>query len=95
MQKFETRSVKMERILLVTVQMPVEDVDRIMKQVATVAPLAMGKYDSNAYQSGAGVERYRPLDGAAAGAEDDVRLRPDVVEVNFELPEDQELVVST
>jgi hypothetical protein len=92
MQKFETRSVRMERLLLVTVQMPVEDVDRIMQQVATTAALAMGKYDSNAYQSGAGVERYRPLEGAAAGVEDDVRLRPGVVEVSFELPEDQELV---
>jgi hypothetical protein len=82
----------MERLLLVTVQMPADDVDRIMKQVATVAPLVMGKYDNNAYQSAAGVERYRPLEGAAAGAEADVRLRPGVVEVSFELPEDQELV---
>jgi hypothetical protein len=44
--------------------MPAEDVDRIMEQVVKVAPLTMGKYDSNAYQSPAGIERYRPLEGA-------------------------------
>jgi hypothetical protein len=54
MHGFETRSVRMERLLLVTVQAPAEDVDRIMEEVVKIAPLAMGKYDSNAYQSDAG-----------------------------------------
>jgi hypothetical protein len=92
MQGFETSSVRIERLLLVTVQMPAEDVDRIMEHVVKAAPLAMGKYDSNAYQSAAGIERYRPLEGAAAGAEDEVRKRPGVVEVSFELVEDQALL---
>ena len=92
MQGFETSSVRMERLLLVTVQMPVEDVDRIMEHVVKAAPLTMGKYDSNAYQSAAGIERYRPLEGAAAGAENEVRKRPGVVEVSFELEEDQALL---
>jgi hypothetical protein len=92
MQGFETSSVRIERLLLVTVQMPAEDVDRIMEHVVKAAPLAMGKYDSNAYQSAAGIERYRPLERAAAGAEDEVRKRPGVVEVSFELAEDQALL---
>ena len=33
-------------------------------------------------------ERYRPLEGAAAGPETEVRRRPGVVEISFELPED-------
>lgn len=90
---FETGSVRMERLLLMTVPAPAEDVDRIMEQVVRVTPLAMGaRYDSNAYQSAGGIERYRPLDGAAAGAENDLRKRPGVVEVSFELPDDQDLV---
>lgn len=92
MRGFETLSLHMERLLLVTVQMPAEDVDRVMEQVVKAAPLAMGKYDSNAYQSAAGTERYRPLEGAAAGAESEVRKRPGVVEVSFELEEDQALL---
>ena len=92
MQSFETSSVRMERLLLVTVQMPAEDVDRIMEQVVKAAPLTMGKYDSNAYQSATGTERYRPLEGSAAGPENEVRKRPGVVEVSFELEEDQALL---
>ena len=90
---FDTVSVRMERHLTVSVQAPAEDVDRIMAQVCTIVPLAQGeRYDSNAYQSAAGVERYRPLEGAAAGPESEVRKRPGVVEVSFEVPDDQGLV---
>ena len=89
---FETKSVRMEHMRLLTVQAPAEDVDRVMEAVVKVAPLPMGSYDSNAYQSGAGTERYRPLDGAAAGAETEVRKRPGTVEVSFELPDDQQLI---
>jgi hypothetical protein len=92
MRGFETSSVRMERLLLVTVQMPAEDADRIMEHVVQAVPLIMGKYDGNAYQSAAGIERYRPLEGAAAGAENEIRKRPGVVEVSFELEEDQALL---
>lgn len=90
-QGFETVSVRMERMLLLTFHAPVEDVDRIMEAVVEVAPLTMGSYDSNAYQSATGVERYRPLDGAAAGPETELRKRPGVVAVSLELPDDQQL----
>ncbi|MEO5322287.1 hypothetical protein PV773_03085 [Mesorhizobium sp. CC13] len=89
---FETKSVRMERMCLLTFQAPSEDVDRIMAEVVKVAPLTMGNYDSNAWQSGPGIERYRPLDGAAAGPETDIRKRPGTLEVSFELPDEQQLV---
>ncbi|PLP58941.1 hypothetical protein CYK37_14110 [Mesorhizobium loti] len=88
---FETRPVTLQPKLLVTFQAPTEDVDRIMIAVTTIVPLALGKYDNNSYQSAAGVERYRPLQGAAAGPETELRKRPGVVDVFFEMPEDQEL----
>lgn len=88
-QRFETMSVTMEHRLLLTFQAPAGDVDRIMAEVAGITPLAMGRYDSNAYQSGPGIERYRPLEGAAAGPETEVRKRPGIVEISFELPDDR------
>jgi hypothetical protein len=91
-QVLETTSVRMERMCLLTLQAPAVDVDRIMGEVVKVVPLAMGYYDNNAYQSAAGVERYRPLDGAAAGPETEVRKRPGTVEVSFQLPDDQQLI---
>lgn len=86
-QRIETKSVRMERMLLLTFQAPAEDVDRIMSEVVNIVPLTMGNYDNNAYQSGSGIERYRPLDGAAAGPEPGIRKRPGVVEISFELPD--------
>ena len=92
-QGFETMSVRMERLLQMSVFAPEEDADRIMQRVCEITPLSQGdSYDSNAFQSAAGVERYRPLDGAAAGPETEVRKRPGVVELSFELPDDQALV---
>ena len=89
---FETKSVRMERMILLNFQAPAADVDRIMEAVVKVVPLAMGKYDSNAYQSAAGIERYRPLEGAAAGAETELRKRPGTVEVSFELRDIQNVI---
>jgi hypothetical protein len=91
-QGFETTSVSMQRMVILAFQAPVDDVDRIMGEVVRIVPLAMGKYDSNAYQSAAGIERYRPLEGAAAGPETEVRLRPGIVEVSFELPDDESII---
>jgi hypothetical protein len=89
---FEAPSVRMESVLLLRFQTPEADVDRIMAKVSTLTPLVVGSYDSNAYQSAAGIERYRPREGAAAGAETEIRKRPDVVEVSFRLPADQALL---
>lgn len=86
---FETRSASLQPVLLVMFQAPPEDVDRIMAEVTAIIPLVMGKYDSNSYQSAEGMERYRPLQGAAAGPEAELRKRPGIVEVFFEMPQDQ------
>jgi hypothetical protein len=89
---FETKSLRMELHLLVSVQVPEEDVARIMAEVMRLAPLAIGRYDSNLFQSAAGIEHYRPLEGAAAGAERQIRRRPGVVEMSFQMPKGQELL---
>jgi hypothetical protein len=88
---FETTSTRVETRLLVSFQAPAEDVERILGAVTAITPLMLGAYDNNAYIAPAGIERYRPLDGAAAGAETDIRKRPGVVEVTFELDDDRQL----
>ena len=45
-QGFETKSVRMERLLTVSVFAPEEDADRIMAHVSEIVPLTQGeKYD--------------------------------------------------
>src|SRR5689334_17435870 len=89
---FETPSVQMESMLLLRFQAPEADVERIMAAVTALTPLVVGSYDSNAYQSAGGTERYRPREGAVAGVETEIRKRPDVVEVSFRLPPDRALL---
>jgi hypothetical protein len=90
MQNFETNSVSMKTMVLMTVQAPTEDISRILKAVTDIEPLVMGKYDSNAFIAATGIEHYRPRDGAAAGTEDAPRQRPGVCEISFQLPPDQQ-----
>lgn len=88
--EFDTHSVFMRRAWLFEVQTPEEDVDRIMKAVVAVDPLAMTpSYDSNAFVSAPGTERYRPREGAVAGLEEAVRERPGVVRLIFEVTSDE------
>lgn len=89
---FDTKSVRMEPMVLLNLQAPAGDVDRIMEAVVKVVPLTMGNYDSNAYQTGEGIERHRPLEGVAADPDADLRKRPRLVEVSFELPDDQRVI---
>jgi hypothetical protein len=74
----------------VRVLAPEVDVDRLMEHVCEI--MQTGRYDSNTWQSPSGVEPYRPLEGAAAGAETEVRKRKGVAEVSLELPLDQNLL---
>ena len=91
-QSIETTSVRMARMLTVTVGCPEEDVGRIVDRVCEITPLRQGPYDGNAFVSAPGTELYRPLEGAAAGAEAEPRRRPGVVEVTFDLPHDAVLL---
>lgn len=91
-QAFETHAVRMEKFLLVSVQAPAEDMDRLAAAIAEIDPLILGKYDNNNYETSPGFERYRPLEGAVAGAEEDVRRRPGVCSLSFQLPDDQSLL---
>ena len=86
MAEFETRSVVMRRVHLVEVGTPPEDVERILAAVTAVDPLAVGpRYDCVSFTTGPGEERYRPRDGAMAGAEEEVRVRPGPVFLSFEI----------
>ncbi|HWK43217.1 MAG TPA: hypothetical protein VNT30_00745 [Stellaceae bacterium] len=86
---FETASTRMEPMWLVDVQVPREEADTVMDGLARVVPLVMGNYDRCAFQSAPGLERYRPRDGAAAGAEEETRSRPDMVVISFQIARDR------
>ena len=89
LEEFDTASVWMRKSHLIEVGAPLADVERIMAAVVTVDPLAVGaNYDSVAFQTGPGVERYRLREGAVAGIEEAVRHRSGPVVLYFEIEGD-------
>lgn len=88
----ETHSLHLVPCFLVEIQMPLEDIERVMAAVAEVTPLRIGAYDNNAFQSAPGIERYRPREGAVAGTEEGTRQRPGVVAITFQIDADQALL---
>ncbi|MBL9046026.1 MAG: hypothetical protein JNK34_01760 [Tabrizicola sp.] len=88
MQPFQTDSCNLTPIQILSFQAPGADVERIIAAVTALTPLSIGAYDGCAWISAPGTERYRPRPGAASGPEETPRLRPGVVEVTFELPDD-------
>lgn len=95
LEVFETASALMVKMLLVTVGAPSEDIERIMDRVCSIVSLPQGPmYDRNSFESAPGYERYRPLAGAVAGAEQETRKRPGVVTVTFELDNDQAVLAT-
>ncbi len=91
-EPFETASLSLQRHYAVRILAPADDVERLMENICKVTPLLQGAYDCNAWISAPGIERYRPLQGAAAGPEADVRKRPGVVELSFDIPADQQVL---
>ena len=87
---FESRAIKMEPLWQVTYQAPIEDIDRIFEAITTVVPLVQGKTDRNGFRSASGQEYYRPLEGTPTGGEEDTRKRPNVDEMSFFIPRDEQ-----
>ena len=71
---FETNSVRMQTQLLVSFQAPEDEAERILEELTRIVPLTYGNYDRCALRSEPGTEHYRPLDGAASGPEEQVRM---------------------
>jgi len=92
LQAFETPSLRMQAQLLVSFQAPEDEAERILEELTKIVPLTYGNYDRCALRSAAGIEHYRPLEGAASGAEEKVRMRPGVVQVSFLIPRDHALL---
>ena len=89
---FDTRPIKMQPMWLIMFQAPCEDVDRIFDAITEVAPLAQGKTDRNGYRAPGGQEYYRPREGTPTGAEEEIRKRPNVDEMRFFIPRDEQML---
>jgi hypothetical protein len=91
LNKIEGDNFILERAYLVTMHVPNADVDRVLESVSKEVSLFYGKYDNVAYLDAAGLEQYRPLEGAKAGAQDSIWREP-TTRVHFSVPRDEDIL---
>jgi hypothetical protein len=85
--KLETESATIEGEYLVRVQIPPEDVSRVLAAITSVSPLRYGKYEQVAFRSNTGTLQFKPLEGSKPGATELIEVPCD--EISITVPQDE------
>jgi len=90
----ESESFRLERVYLISVNIPTEDVKEVLDSLTSAVPLVYGKYDRVAFRSASGIEQFRPLTGSRAGAQEELS-EYETTRVSFSIPQDPETLRKT
>ena len=90
--QIETKSATIVEEYQVRVQIPPEDVDRVLSVITSVAPLKYGKYEQVAFRSNTGTLQFKSLEGSIQGETDLEQLPSD--EISFNLPRDEQMIAA-
>jgi len=82
---------RLEPAYIVSVNVPSEAVQKVMRGITDAVALEYGKYDQVAFRSATGVEQFRPLKGARAGEQTQISEMP-TTRITFAIPEDVDLL---
>jgi hypothetical protein len=66
-EAIEDKAFRLEPAYIVSVNVPFEAVEKVLRNITDSFPLGYGKYDQVAFRSSTGVEQFRPLRGSRAG----------------------------
>lgn len=82
---FTADSFRLERVYVVTVHIPNEEVEKVLGAVTTAVPLDYGFYDQVAFLDAPGLEQYRGREGSKGGASEKSGRTP-TTRVSFSIP---------
>ena len=77
---------------LFRVQIPVEDVSRVLDAIINVTPLRYGNYQQVAFRCRGGIQQYKPVDGSKTGEAELVYILCD--EISFTVPKYDEMIIA-
>jgi hypothetical protein len=80
-------SFRLERVYVVTVHIPNEEVEKVLEAVTTAVPLDYGFYDQVAFLDAPGLEQYRPREGSKGGPQEKAGRSP-TTRVSFSIRRD-------
>lgn len=82
-------SFRLERVYVVTVHIPNEEVEKVLESVTAAVSLDYGFYDQVAFLDAPGLEQYRGREGSKGGAYDKAGRSP-TTRVSFSIPREAE-----
>ena len=83
----EDKAFRLEPAYIVSVNVPSEAAEKVLRSITDSVPLEYGKYDHVAFRSATGVEQFRPLQGSRAG-EQPLSSQVPTTRITFAIPED-------
>lgn len=87
----EDKTFRLEPAYIVSVNVPSEAAEKVLRSVTDSVPLEYGKYDHVAFRSAIGVEQFRPLQGSRAG-EQALSSEVPTTRITFAIPEDVDIL---
>jgi hypothetical protein len=92
LRKLETENTTIEMGYLVRVQIPADDVSRVLESITQVSPLRYGNYEQVAFRYNAGTLQFKPLEGSQDGDIDLIHVACD--EISFYLPKNEKMLAA-
>jgi hypothetical protein len=83
----EDKAFRLEPAYIVSVNVPTEAAEKVLRSITDSVPLEYGKYDHVAFRSAIGVEQFRPLKGSRSGEQAVVAEVP-TTRITFAIQED-------
>lgn len=81
----------LQKQCLFHVQIPVEDVSKVLEAIINITPLRYGNYEQVAFSYTAGIQQYKPLIGSKTGEAELIHIPCD--EISFTVPKQDEVAV--
>lgn len=91
-KKLATEGATIDKECLFRVQIPPDDVSKVLEAIRNITPLRYGNYEQVAFRSSTGMQQYRPLVGSRTGEVELIRIPCD--EISFTVPERDEVITA-
>ena len=86
-EAIDDKAFRLEPAYIVSVNVPSEAAEKVLRSITDSVPLRYGNYDRVAFRSATGVEQFRPLQGSRAGEQAAVSEVP-TTRITFAISED-------
>jgi len=91
-KKLKTESATLQKEYLFRVQIPADDVSKVLEAIINITPLRYGNYEQVAFRYSTGIQQYRPLFGSKPGEAELIHIPCD--EISFTVPKHDEVITA-